>query len=98
MLTQTQREAVVTELSTDLAAVLWHVLHDEAYPLNATVAAVIHGIVAGPLDLRALNRVTGWVLFELRFRAGGRALTTNEHRILAAAWRLSDRLHGPRTH
>ena len=46
-------------------------------------------------DLHVLNRVVGWVLNEMQHR---RKLTDAERDIYAAAWRLSDSLHGPRNH
>ena len=46
--------------------------------------------------LAILNTVVGFVLNEFYWLAKRRPLTTDEQHIHAAAWRLSDAMHGPR--
>jgi hypothetical protein len=43
-----------------------------------------------------LNRVVSYVLFQLDYKSQTEPLTPDEEHIVAAAWRLSDSMHGPR--
>jgi hypothetical protein len=78
----------------DVCTVFHHVLRGEAYPNTATMAALCDSVERRALpDLHVLNRVVGWVLCEL---SDARLPDEAIGQVLAAAWRISDCLHGPR--
>ena len=83
----------------DVMLVSAHVISDPAYPNTSSMRALCQSVERRAFpDLHVLNRVTGWTLFELGWRARYRPLTPDEQHISDAAWRISDSLNGPRTH
>jgi len=93
------RDRAADGLIADVLVVEAHVIGDPAYPNTSTMTALVESITyrAFP-DLHVLNRITGWTLCELGWRAKYRALTTTETEIRAAAERLSTAMHGPLNH
>jgi hypothetical protein len=98
-LASTEVERRSTGFIEDCCAVWFHVFRDPAnYPPNVPAMEVLFQCITErrfpPLDV--LNRVVSYVLFFLPWTAESRPLTTEEEEVLAAAWRISDALHGPR--
>jgi hypothetical protein len=83
----------------DVMLVSAHVISDPTYPATSTMSALCQSIEHREFpDLHVLNRVVGWTLFMMQEHTRTRPLTDDETRIRAAAQRLSESLHGPRTH
>jgi hypothetical protein len=96
-LTPAERAAAVDALIADFITVARHVIGDPEYPLTRSLAALMASAEAREWpDLYVLNRVVGGVLFTLRWKQQHHPLTPAESRVMEAAWRLSDSLHGPR--
>jgi hypothetical protein len=85
----------------DYLTVIRHVLRSDDYYTTPTMMALCDSIPRHELpDLHVLAKVVGWVLFTMSWNEKHRrqSLTDEEKEIHAAAWRISDCLHGPRNH
>jgi hypothetical protein len=81
----------------DVMLVSAHVISDPAYPDTSSMRALCQSVERREFpDLHVLNRVVGWVLFQMKWNQQSRPLTADEHHISDAAWRISDSLNGPR--
>ena len=102
-LTPEDLDSAIRHAVDDLCDVARHVLeHPADFPAlgNPTMAALIDSLRRRevPEPQPVLANVVAWVLFMLRWHARHRRLTEAERAVEAAAWRLSDAIHGPRHH
>ncbi len=83
----------------DYVLVLRHLVNSPHYysPDTKTMQALYAAALAYEIPSpRILNRVVGFVLNQMGWNKRDRPLTEQEQQIYAAAFRLSDSLHGPR--
>jgi hypothetical protein len=84
---------------TDYCDVLYHVTtHDEYWRGGYDTSELEVSTINRTIHPTALRNMVAWVCHDLTRQAAQTPLTTDDRRVLAAAWRLSDAIHGMRVH
>lgn len=98
-LSRAEFERLLPYFLADYVLVMRHLVNSPHYyfpdlqPMQALYAAALAYEMPKP---QLLNHVVGYVLNQMQWTERSRPLTEPEREIYAAAWRLSDSMHGPR--